>query len=528
HNPDRWFCTDFYAIYQTTDAGAHWALSADGVEVTVLFTLGQDPTDAGVVHLGMADNSLFLSTDGGARFSRGSVGNLNMKTIAVAPSDPRRVYAAGDDPPGRPIGAVNQVWISPDRGQSWVKSPLRGLPDMNKSICNSIAVDPKDPYTVYVTITGPVGEGKGGVYKSSDGGDHWTWLGQGLPQNKVFFEWWNLFQGYGREIAAGFDGQLVTFGSGGVYRFDAGSWKPVSLLPGGAYAGNVKSVVADVTHPGRFFLAAEGSGATGGVFRSEDGGATWQRVLSDSTRHVAVDMAKPNRVVAGTRDGVLLSSDGGTTWQPLDRSLPMRFYPVVGFAGDRVLAATIGNGSFWLPLTPEAAQPVTARAVTPAYAQAAAQGLSLIVNGSMSAGAETPEGWTGPSRLEVARDTREFKSGPASLRVTSPSETSSGQVKQSFAIADPTPPLVVGGWLKTAGDLKSVVISLQCYGGGKQTGYIWVASAAGETDWREFKRGVALPAGTTSANFVVSLQGQGQMWLDEVNVAPLALKPAAP
>ncbi|MDQ2687896.1 MAG: hypothetical protein M3Y28_08525, partial [Armatimonadota bacterium] len=48
-DPNHWFFTDWFAIYQTPDAGLHWQLSIDGIEDTVLHDITQDPTDPGVV-----------------------------------------------------------------------------------------------------------------------------------------------------------------------------------------------------------------------------------------------------------------------------------------------------------------------------------------------------------------------------------------------------------------------------------------------------------------------------------------------
>ncbi|MBV9851086.1 MAG: hypothetical protein JO250_15555 [Armatimonadetes bacterium] len=349
HDSARWFFTDWFSIYRTEDAGRHWSLSDDGLETTVIHTITQDPSDPGRVHLGMADNGYFLSENGGVRFALGQGISNNVKCISVCPSLPARVYAVG---PRTWEWEANQVFVSIDAGRTWTRSPMTGLPDMTQHHCNTIAADPRDPYTVYLAVSQSVGPTSGGVYKSTDGGKSWTWMGDGLPAGQAFFthDIWVV----GREIAAAPDGALVAISRdhGQVFRWDAANnrWAAVSL----ALHGGPNDLAAGRTG---FFLAVGGDG----VYRSADGGRIWAKVWSGDASHLAVDVAHPDRVAAGTSDGVILSRDAGRTWTPLNRSLPYRIGNTVAFAGDRLLAGSGGSGAFWMPLTPTGAKVVIAR-----------------------------------------------------------------------------------------------------------------------------------------------------------------------
>jgi photosystem II stability/assembly factor-like uncharacterized protein len=354
-DPAHWFFTDWYAIYQTHDAGRNWALTINGIESTVLHCLTQDPSDPGVVHLGMADNGYFYSLDGGARFH--NVGwqkgiNNNIKCISLSPKAPDRLYATGCR---TWEWEANQVFVSVDRGQRWVHSPMTGLPDMTKHDCDSIDVDPRDPYSAWLTVSGDVAPGGGGVYRSTDGGKSWTWQGQGLPQGGGAFS--GSIWVVGREIALGADGGLVCISRDRSMVFrrgpDDGVWREAKLNLG----GQPNCVVADHSQPGHFYLAADG------VYESADAGASWQKVYDQPAQYVAVDGARPQRVAAGAKDGVVLSLDGGRTWRMTDQRLPHRPYCEVAFAGERLLAGTAGNGAFWMPLSEQGAGPVEARPV---------------------------------------------------------------------------------------------------------------------------------------------------------------------
>ena len=177
----------------------------------------------------------------------------------------------------------------------------------------------------------------GGVWESIDLGMTWTYR-------------WDpaLTQATGA-IAIGSDGTIfvgtgetnpgggsVTWGGTGVYRSrDAGkTWQPVGL----PLSGNVGRIAVDPKDPKRVFVAAAGNlfkeGGERGLYRSTDGGDTWELVLpgdnpTTGATDVSIDPANPNNILAATWDhqrlpthrryagpgsGVYLSKDGGTTW----------------------------------------------------------------------------------------------------------------------------------------------------------------------------------------------------------------------
>jgi photosystem II stability/assembly factor-like uncharacterized protein len=277
-DPQHWWFTDWYGAYQTRDAGRNWKLSIDGIELTVLHTIMQDPTDPGVVHIGMADNGYLWSENGGERFTSAKV-NANMKSVSISPLLPSRVYGVGNKTPG--AWESNQVFVSVDRGHSWTTSPQIGLPDTAEFHWNSIVADPSRPYTVYLGVSGEVGDGKGGVYVSRDGGKQWNWMGQGLDAKGVFrYDIW----GIGRELAISENGTLVAVSRDrqAAYFYDAAA-KTWAQAPTG-WGNSPHSVVAVPGAPNRFFAGV----ANDGVYRSNDGGRNWQRVLKEGAEHVAV------------------------------------------------------------------------------------------------------------------------------------------------------------------------------------------------------------------------------------------------
>lgn len=342
-DPEHWCLTDWYALYETFDAGRNWRLSIDGIESTVIHAVRGSPRNPNLVHLGMGDNGYFRSTDSGESFDiipRG-IGN-NVKDISVSPVNPDRLYAVGPDTWG---WRANHVYVSDDAGMTWRRSAMKGLPDMSKHRCNSIAAGADNEDEVWLAVSRSVGHGRGGVYHSADGGQHWRWIAQGLPDGKPFFrhEIWVV----GRELAVGTDGSVVcaSHTTREVFRLgnpQEAEWRS-SPMPG---KGAPHDLVSGM-ESGQFYLAVEGDG----LYATNDHARSWKRLYEGSVYHVAVDPRKPGRLAAATDGGIILSEDDGRTWRQMDQRLPYRVARLpLCFAGQRLVVGTAGSGVFWIQL----------------------------------------------------------------------------------------------------------------------------------------------------------------------------------
>ena len=205
-----------------------------------------------------------------------------------------------------------------------------GPPGNRVSAVVGVAGDPNIYY---------VGAASGGVWKSIDGGTHWKAVFDDQPAQSI-----------GSIAIASSDPNVVWVGTGepfirsnvslgnGIYKsVDAGkTWTHMGLEK----TGRIARVLIDPRNPDVVFAAAMGTGygpqPERGVYRTTDGGKSWDRVLfvDDNTgaSDLAMDAENPRILFAGTwqvdiktwgrksggpGSGVYVSRDGGTTWKRL-------------------------------------------------------------------------------------------------------------------------------------------------------------------------------------------------------------------
>jgi len=190
-----------------------------------------------------------------------------------------------------------------------------------------------------------IGAVNGGVWKTTDFGRTWVPIFDGQPSGSV-----------GAIAVAPSDPSVIYVGSGeglqrpdlstgdGVYKsVDGGrSWQRLGLRD----AQQIPQIVVDPNNPSRLFVAAlghpYGPNAERGLYRSLDGGRSFQKVLGPDENTGAIDVVMavndPNTLYAalwearqgpwengvwqGPGTGLFKSTDGGGTWQPIMNGLP--------------------------------------------------------------------------------------------------------------------------------------------------------------------------------------------------------------
>lgn len=152
-------------------------------------------------------------------------------------------------------------------------------------------------------------------------------------------------------------------------------------------------------------------------------------------------------------------------------------------------------------------------------------------NGTMSLGASVPAGWsagwTGSGKVELLRDTTTFKSAPASLCVRSVGGPAVGGAQHALEVTHAL--FTLSGFLKTSGSVKTSKLAIQVFdGGGKQIDWIDIATVSGASDWHPFSVKATLPPNAAAALLIMTLDGDGQAWLDDVSSTQQAAPQSVP
>ncbi len=341
------------------------------------------PQEPETFYFGAAGGGVWKTTDAGRTWAPiFDDGPPSIGAMAVAPSDPRTIYVGTGQVTSRYDGAAGEgVFKSKDAGATWTPVGLEATRHIG-----AILVDPRNADVVLVAAMGHAfgANPERGVYRSEDGGATWKrtlfvsestgavdLASDPASPDIVFAAVWR----------ARYVPWLSYYVSGesdesGMYRSSDGgrTWKRVEGA--GWPAGKLGRVGLGAAHAGdstRVYAVVEAKDA-GGLYRSDDAGATWTRVNDeqslgsdyfghvtvlpgdpdtvfvmgrsirrctaggatceifkgspggDDYHHLWIDPARPERMIAGSDQGTVVTVNGGTTWSSWYNQPTGQFY----------------------------------------------------------------------------------------------------------------------------------------------------------------------------------------------------------
>jgi photosystem II stability/assembly factor-like uncharacterized protein len=331
-------------VWKTTDYGLTWRPIFDDQPTGSIGDLAVAPSDPNIIYVGSGEglqrpdlstgDGIYKSTDGGKTWRNVGLRDAQqIGSIIIDPKDPNRVFVAAL---GHPYGPNEErgVYRSTDGGATW----RRMLSKDENTGAIQVAFDPTNSQIVYADLwagrQGPWENGawqgpESGLFKSTDGGDTWKKLTNGLPT----FE-----QGLGR---IGFDvsrsNPKILYATvdansqqGGVYRSDdAGeSWRKISgdqrLWGRGSDFAEIK---AHPKNPEIVFVANIAS------YKSTDGGKTWTGFKGapggDDYHRIWINPDNPDIMIFATDQGATITVNGGETWSSWYNQPTAQMYHVI-------------------------------------------------------------------------------------------------------------------------------------------------------------------------------------------------------
>lgn len=323
-------------VWKTDDFGRTWNPIFDSQPTQSIGAIAVAASDPNIVYVASGEglhrpdlavgNGIYKSIDAGKTWTHlGLQGGEQIPALVVDPGDPNRLFAAVL---GHPYGPNEErgIFRSTDGGVSWQKVLYK---DENTGGAD-VEIDPSNPDVLYGSLwevrEGPwednnffAGTG-GGLFKSTDGGNNWKQLTNGLPKNIVQINVAIAASQPTRLYATLGTTQKGEYESGaglGFYRSDdAGeNWYRVTSDPRPALrigGGDLPVPKVDPKNPEVVYSASIVT------MRSTDGGKTWTGIRGapggDDYQNLWINPNNPAIILLVSDQGAIVTVNGGQSW----------------------------------------------------------------------------------------------------------------------------------------------------------------------------------------------------------------------
>jgi len=298
-------------VYKSVDGGENWKNAGlkDSEHIAKILI---DPKDGNIVYacaLGHLwddndERGVYKTSDGGQTWRKvlaGANGSTGCGMLSMAAQDPKTIYASMWDFRRqawtfRSGGPGSGLFKSTDGGEHWTEltpANAKGLPEKPYGRI-ALAVAPSKPHVIYASIESK----NSALYRSSDGGQNWSRL------DASQFQVWRPF--YFANLIVDPKDENKVFKVDGPLLLSVNGGRSFSSV-GNAAHGDFHDVWIDPADPNMMF-----TGDDGGLWRSQDGGTRWEHLMNlpvSQFYHVSADNAEPYRVYGGLQDNSCFVAD---------------------------------------------------------------------------------------------------------------------------------------------------------------------------------------------------------------------------
>jgi photosystem II stability/assembly factor-like uncharacterized protein len=314
-------------VWKSNDFGRTWQPIFDQQPTGSIGAIEVAPSNPNIVYVGSGEglhrpdlsvgDGIYKSTDAGVTWTHlGLRDGQQISQMAIDPLDPSRLFVAVA---GHPYGPNPErgVYRSTDGGQTFQKALYK---DENIG-AGDVKIDPSDPNVVYAALwearEGPWENGEwngtgGGIFKSTDGGQTWNQLAGGLPEGII-----QAYVAIARSNPKRLLAAVATAGKVDLYRSnDAGAtWskvttdsRPKSRIGG----GDLPVPIIDPKNPDVVYVTSTVT------WKSTDGGVTWSGFRGapggDDYQNIWINPNDSNIIIITSDQGAIVSVNGGQSW----------------------------------------------------------------------------------------------------------------------------------------------------------------------------------------------------------------------
>lgn len=337
-NPDVYYLGAVAGgVWKTTNGGDTWTPMTDSTDIRSIGAIAVAPSDPNIIYVGTGEScirgdisygdGMYKSMDAGKTWtSIGLQDTQHIARIVVDPHDANIVLVAAL---GHAFGPNSDrgVFRSTDGGKTWAKTLFKD----DKTGAIDLSMDAHNPRIIFAAlyqfIRRPWGFESGGpgsgIYRSTDGGVNWTPLtGHGLPSGVLGRIGLAVSGADGNRVYA-----IVEAARGGVFRSDNGgdSWQLMdadhSLTQRAWYFHHI---FADPKNADVLYVLNTG------ILKSVDGGRTFagMRGTHGDNHGFWIDPTNSDWIINSNDGGAAITHDGGRTWSSEDNQPTAEFYHV--------------------------------------------------------------------------------------------------------------------------------------------------------------------------------------------------------
>lgn len=342
--PSRAYQGNDGGLYRSNDSGNTWTKLYDQ-PTNQFYAIEIDPSDPSHLYGGTQDNGT-LRTPSGAVDDWERIFGGDGFTVIVDHTDSDVIYCEYQ---------YGNLYKSTDGG-SWFSRVMDGINTSDRMNWHTpVVMDPTDPEVLYY--------GSHRIYQSNDGADSWTAISDDLTDGNQGANFGTvttiaLAPSSPAQIFAGTD-------DGNVWAFRpfSGQWVEIT---GSLPMRWVTDIAVHPDDPQTIYVTFSGlrwNEPISHVYRTEDGGVTWQDASGDlpeaPVHSILIDPEHPSTLYIGSDVGVYWSTDAGQSWQVLGMSLPrvpvldLDFHPAT-----RMIAAGTHGRSIFIATAPDIATQV--------------------------------------------------------------------------------------------------------------------------------------------------------------------------
>ncbi|HKK44930.1 MAG TPA: hypothetical protein VJ964_05380 [Balneolaceae bacterium] len=327
-------------VWKTTNAGTSWDPIFDHQSSYSIGCITIDPNNSNTIWVGTGENvggrhvgygdGIYKSSDGGHTWTNMGLKNSeHISKIIVDPNDSDVIWVAAQGPLWSK-GGQRGVYKTTDGGKTWNKV----LGDNEWTGATDLVIDPRNPDVLYAatwqrerTTAAYLGGGPGsGIYKSADGGSHWTELKNGIPGSNLGKIGLTISPERPDVVYAAI---TLNRRKGAVYMSDdrGASWKKMSdTVSGGTGPHYYQELYASPHQFGKIYLMDVR------IQVSNDNGKTFH-TLDESKKHsdnhaMAFRKDDPNYLLVGCDGGLYETYDSGKHWRFINNMPITQFYKI--------------------------------------------------------------------------------------------------------------------------------------------------------------------------------------------------------